>query len=241
MVYNLSNPCNSSIWSNPSADSFNAIGVIDSYRYLFYYSGPVHNVIVGPLHPNTIYYYRMGDSTKVYTFKTPPSQFPIKFAFVKWESFGGLIEPLTSQRPWMVTTGDHDVEKIFILHRRSFTAYNTRYLMLFNECGSNSNQYYSFEVAGIHVIMLGSYTDFDSKSNQYKWLQGDLEKLNRVKTPWVVVMFHTPWYNSNTRHRGEYESIEMKASMEDLLYQARVDLVISAHIHAYERFVSILI
>ncbi|KAF1866748.1 hypothetical protein Lal_00018133 [Lupinus albus] len=258
----------------PSADSFNATGVTDSYRYMTFYSGPVHNVVIGPLNPNTIYYYRMGDSTKIYTMKTPPSQFPIKFAVVgdlgqteytkttlehifkpgydmlllagdlsyadtiqeQWESFGRLIEPLASQRPWMVTTGDHDVEKITIVHRKSFTAYNTRWLMPFEESGSNSNQYYSFEVAGVHVIMLGSYTDFDSKSDQYKWLQGDLNKLDRGKTPWVVVMFHAPWYNSNSLHQGEYESVEMKASMEDLLYKARVDLVISAHIHAYERF-----
>ncbi|KAE9585392.1 putative Acid phosphatase [Lupinus albus] len=66
----------------PSADSFNATGVTDSYRYMTFYSGPVHNVVIGPLNPNTIYYYRMGDSTKIYTMKTPPSQFPIKFAVV---------------------------------------------------------------------------------------------------------------------------------------------------------------
>ncbi|OIW11349.1 hypothetical protein TanjilG_19605 [Lupinus angustifolius] len=258
----------------PSADSFNATGVVDSYRYMLYYSGPVHNVIIGPLNPNTVYYYRMGKSPKVYTLKTPPSQFPIKFAVVgdlgqteytkttlehiltpgydmlllagdlsyadtiqeQWETFGRFIEPLASQRPWMVTTGDHDVEKITLFHRRSFTAYNTRWLMPFDLSGSKSNQYYSFEVAGVHIIMLGSYTDFDSKSNQYKWLQGDLNNVDRKKTPWLVVMFHAPWYNSNTLHQGEYASVEMKAVLEDMLYKAHVDLVIAAHIHAYERF-----
>ncbi|OIW11348.1 hypothetical protein TanjilG_19604 [Lupinus angustifolius] len=154
----------------------------------------------------------------------------------EWETFGRFIEPLASQRPWMVTTGDHDVEKIKILHRRSFTAYNTRWLMPFDLSGSKSNQYYSFEVAGVHIIMLGSYTDYDSKSNQYEWLQGDLKNVDRNKTPWLVVMFHAPWYNSNTDHQGESQSIGMKASMEDLLFQARVDIVVSAHIHAYERF-----
>ncbi|CAL0326746.1 unnamed protein product [Lupinus luteus] len=154
----------------------------------------------------------------------------------EWETFGRLIEPFASQRPWMVTTGDHDVEKITIFHRRSFTAYNTRWLMPFRESESNSNQYYSFNIAGVHIIMLGSYTNFGSKSNQYKWLQRDLKNVNRKNTPWLVVMFHAPWYNSNTDHQGESESVGMKASMEDLLYQARVDIVFSAHIHAYERF-----
>ncbi|KAF1862398.1 hypothetical protein Lal_00026930 [Lupinus albus] len=261
----------------PSADSSTANGVTDSYRYMFYRSGEVHNVVIGPLNPNTVYYYRMGDSPTVYTMKTPPSDYPIKFAVVgdlgvtdftkttldqisnssydmlllagdlsyantiqqQWDTFGRLIEPYASQRPWMVTTGDHDVEKITIVHRRSFTAYNTRWLMPFDESGSNSNQYYSFYKAGVHITMLGSYTDFDSNSDQYKWLQADLQKVDRNVTPWVVVIIHAPWYNSNTAHQGEYETVDGKAQLEDLIYQNHVDLVISAHIHAYERFTNV--
>jgi hypothetical protein len=155
-----------------------------------------------------------------------------------WDSFGRLVEPLASQRPWMVTTGNHDVEKIPVIHRTPFTAYNARWQMPFEESGSDSNLYYSFDVSGVHVIMLGSYTDFNPESSQYKWLQGDLHKINRRKTPWVVVLIHAPWYNSNEAHQGEAESVNMKTSMEDLLYNARVDVVFTGHVHAYERFVS---
>lgn len=86
--------------------------------------------------------------------------------------------------------------------------------------------------------MLGSYTYFDPASSQYKWLQADLAKVDRGRTPWVVVIIHAPWYNSNEAHQGEPESIEMKSSMEELLYNGRVDLVFAGHVHAYERFVS---
>ncbi|KAE9585388.1 putative Acid phosphatase [Lupinus albus] len=65
-----------------SADSSTANGVTDSYRYLIYHSGEVHNVVIGPLNPNTVYYYRLGDYPNVYTMKTPPSEYPIKFAVV---------------------------------------------------------------------------------------------------------------------------------------------------------------
>lgn len=106
------------------------------------------------------------------------------------------------------------------------------------ESESDSNLYYSFNVAGVHVIMLGSYTYFDPASSQYKWLQADLAKVDRGRTPWVVVIIHAPWYNSNEAHQGEPESIEMKSSMEELLYNGRVDLVFAGHVHAYERFVS---
>ncbi|XP_057438141.1 probable purple acid phosphatase 20 [Lotus japonicus] len=259
-----------------SANTFSATGTTSSYHYTLYQSGEIHEVVIGPLKPNTVYYYRLGDppSAQSYNFKTTPSQFPIKFAVVgdlgqtewtqltldhigksnydmlllpgdlsyadfiqtRWDSFGRLVEPLASQRPWMVTQGNHEVEKIPIIHRTPFTAYNARWRMPFEESGSDSNLYYSFDVAGVHVIMLGSYTDFDPGSSQYEWLQGDLGKINRGKTPWVMVLLHAPWYNSNTAHQGESESEDMKEAMEDLLYHARVDVVFTGHVHAYERF-----
>ncbi|XP_012569577.1 probable purple acid phosphatase 20 isoform X1 [Cicer arietinum] len=259
---------------SPSANAFSANGETTFYNYVTYLSGHIHNVVIGPLKPNTVYYYRLGESDKTYNLKTTPSQFPIKFAVVGdlgqtewtvstlqhikdsnydmlllpgdlsyadviqplWDSFGRLVEPLASERPWMVTTGNHDVEKIPIIHRTPFTAYNARWKMPFQESGSDSNLYYSFDVSGVHVIMLGSYTDFDSDSAQYQWLKGDLENINRGKTPWVFVLVHAPWYNSNEAHQGERESVGMKASMEDLLYQARVDVIFAGHVHAYERF-----
>lgn len=155
-----------------------------------------------------------------------------------WDSFGHLVEPLASQRPWMVTQGNHEVEKVPIIHSTPFTAYNARWHMPFEESGSTSNLYYSFDVAGVHVIMLGSYTDFDPDSDQFKWLQGDLGKIDRGKTPWIVALIHAPWYNTNTDHQEEPESDLMKQYMEVLLYKARVDIVFAGHVHAYERFVS---
>lgn len=86
--------------------------------------------------------------------------------------------------------------------------------------------------------MLGSYTDFGPGSNQYRWLESDLKKVDRSKTPWLIVIIHAPWYNSNVDHQGEKQSVDMKESMEGLLYEARVDVVFAGHVHAYERFVS---
>ncbi|CAA3011287.1 purple acid phosphatase 22-like [Olea europaea subsp. europaea] len=152
-----------------------------------------------------------------------------------WDSFGRLVEPYASTRPWMVTEGNHEIEAFPIInYPRRFKAYNARWLMPYQESGSKSNLYYSFDVAGTHVIMLGSYTDFDSESDQYMWLQADLANVDRQKTPWVVVLLHAPWYNSNQAHKGEGES--MRQAMEEVLYKARVDVVFAGHVHAYERF-----
>jgi len=44
--------------------------------------------------------------------------------------------------------------------------------------------------------------------------------------------------HSNFAHIEEKEEVDMKESMEDLLYKAQVDVVFAGHVDAYERFVS---
>ncbi|GMH09935.1 hypothetical protein Nepgr_011776 [Nepenthes gracilis] len=151
-----------------------------------------------------------------------------------WDSFGRLVEPYASKRPWMVTEGNHEVESFPIIFPKGFEAYNARWLMPYEESGSTSNLYYSFDVAGTHIIMLGSYTDYEKDSEQYLWLQADLAEIDRSRTPWIFVLLHAPWYNSNAAHKGEGEA--MRKAMEELLYNARVDVVFAGHVHAYERF-----
>ncbi|KAL6141780.1 hypothetical protein ACLB2K_060067 [Fragaria x ananassa] len=151
-----------------------------------------------------------------------------------WDSFGRIVEPYASRRPWMVTEGNHEIEIFPIIYPTGFKAYNARWPMPFQESGSTSNLYYSFEVAGTHVVMLGSYAEFKAGSDQYQWLQANLAKIDRKKTPWVVALLHAPWYNTNTAHQGEGDS--MRLAMEELLYKAQVDLVFQGHVHAYERF-----
>lgn len=150
----------------------------------------------------------------------------------RWDTFGELVEPLASARPWMVTEGNHEQESIPLL-KDGFESYNARWKMPFEESGSNSNLYYSFGAAGVHTIMLGSYTDYDEYSEQYSWLKADLLKVDRMRTPWLLVLFHVPWYNSNTAHQGEGD--KMMGAMEPLLYAAGVDIVLAGHVHAYER------
>ncbi|CAH2080508.1 unnamed protein product [Thlaspi arvense] len=151
-----------------------------------------------------------------------------------WDSFGRLVEPYASRRPWMVTEGNHEIETFPIIYPHGFKSYNARWPMPYRESGSKSNLYYSFNVAGVHVIMLGSYTDFDAGSEQYKWLEADLAGVDRRETPWLIVLLHAPWYNSNAAHKGEGES--MRKAMEEMLYRSRVDMVFAGHVHAYERF-----
>lgn len=67
------------------------------------------------------------------------------------------------------------------------------------------------------------------------YLQADLVKVDRKRTPWLLALFHVPWYNSNEAHQGEGDG--MMSAMEPLLHAAGVDIVFAGHVHAYERSV----
>ncbi|CAL5017144.1 unnamed protein product [Urochloa decumbens] len=156
-----------------------------------------------------------------------------------WDTFGRFVQRHASRRPWMATQGNHEVEAPPIPSSSPpppFAAYGARWPAPHEESGSPSSLYYSFEAAGgaVHVAMLGSYAPFGAGSDQYRWLARDLAGVDRRATPWVVVLLHAPWYNTNAAHQGEGEA--MREAMERLLFDARVDVVFAGHVHAYERF-----
>lgn len=157
-----------------------------------------------------------------------------------WDTFGRFVQRHAARRPWMVTQGNHEVEAAPLIPGvpRPFAAYEARWRMPHEQSGSPSNLYYSFAAAGgaVHVVMLGSYAPFNASSEQYAWLARDLAGVDRRATPWVFVVLHAPWYNTNAAHQGEGEA--MRRALERVLYEARVDVVFAGHVHAYERFVS---
>ncbi|CAM8949977.1 unnamed protein product [Rhodiola kirilowii] len=153
--------------TRPGEYDASATGVHQSYRYIFYKSGRIHHVKIGPLNPKTKYYYRCGGQGVEFELTTPPSSYPIEFVVVGdlgqtewtqstltqvsekdydvfllpgdlsyadtnqplWDSFGRLVEPYASQRPWMVTEGNHEIESFPILHPR-----NSKHIMRDGPC-----------------------------------------------------------------------------------------------------------
>ena len=64
------------------------------------------------------------------------------------------------------------------------------------------------------MVALCSYAGTSQTSLQHAWLQADLRSIDRSKTPWVIVVMHVPWYNSNSGHRAEGEV--MRLDMEQV-------------------------
>lgn len=59
----------------------------------------------------------------------------------------------------------------------------------------------------------------------------DLSSTDRSLTPWVIVMFHCPWHNSNLSHQTERQAMTAMRTMEPLLFEHKTALVISGHVH----------
>ncbi|XP_030510564.1 bifunctional purple acid phosphatase 26 isoform X1 [Cannabis sativa] len=68
---------------------------------------------------------------------------------------------------------------------------------------------------------------------QWTWLREELKRVDREKTPWLIVLMHVPIYNSNSAHFMEGES--MRSVFESWFVEYKVDVIFAGHVHAYER------
>jgi len=169
-----------------------------------------------------------------------------------WDSYGIMVSTLASKIAWMCGPGNHEIE---ITSTGMFQAFEARYRMpaikpaeygdvildsdfctpsVFQMEYNYGNSFYSFEVGSSHIIFLNPYTTTDPSSEQYKFLVNDFKTINRSITPWVIIVMHCPFYNSNTAHYGEWQTVTMREYMEPLFYENHVNIIFSGHVHAYE-------
>lgn len=148
-----------------------------------------------------------------------------------WDSWGRLSEFLLATVPTAYGIGNHEVSA----GMENYANFLPRYgWPKYADTGSVSPMWFSYEAGLAHVIMLCAYCTFASGSPQYAWLAADLARVDRQTTPWLFVTFHVGWYVSNVHHDMS-EGAEMRRAMEDLLFRYEVDLVMTGHLHGYER------
>lgn len=177
----------------------------------------------------------------------------------RWTRWLDLMEPLFSKTPLAVAVGNHEIECDAVTHK-PFVQYETYFRNpnrihdadiepipkdLRHDCSTPSvfnghfyygNSFYAYTYGMMKMIVLNSYTHSHVASIQYKWLQQELEKkTDRSTTPWLVVTFHAPIYNTFSSHVNETQALEMQHAMEPLFVKHNVNLVISGHCHAYMR------
>lgn len=106
---------------------------------------------------------------------------------------------------------------------------------------SGTEEYYSFDYANIHFIVLQS-NNVDGGGNepafntaQKAWLTTDI---NATTQDWIVAFFHHPPYTKGSHdsdNSGENGLQTMREQYLPILEAGGVDLVLSGHSHSYER------
>ncbi|GIL70681.1 hypothetical protein Vretimale_3776 [Volvox reticuliferus] len=95
--------------------------------------------------------------------------------------------------------------------------------------------WYSFEYGPVHFSTLSSEHDLELGSTQQSWLESDLAAVDRCRTPWVIVMLHRPMYVVYPHKDNRVVGDHIRTSIEDLLLEYQVDVVVSGHVHTYYR------
>ena len=173
-----------------------------------------------------------------------------------WDLWQVQNEPIAATRPYMIGIGNHEAWY-------NWTSVTSRFTMPrgesdyadFDDDNHDSNDknlaappfWWSMDHGLAHWVMLCSEFPLDANSRQGKWLRNDLKwanarhqkdetndgcnlhELEPRRCPWIVVTIHRPLYSSDRSW------IDLRLELEPLFKEFRVDLVLSGHMHAYER------
>jgi hypothetical protein len=184
----------------------------------------------------------------------------------RWDTFFDFFDdyPFFEKTPVQIVPGNHDIDKMD-WSNEIFLAYENRFRMprvkppqlglydgpipeklnldqppypLPYEWG---NAYYSWKYAGAYFIMINAYASMEPNSTQYNWIQQELQTAaaHRETNPWLIVVIHTPIYNTFSLHLHDPQILAAKTHLEPLFVQHQVNLVFSGHIHAYLRTVHV--
>jgi len=102
------------------------------------------------------------------------------------------------------------------------------------------NHYYSFNIDNVHFISI----NFDLVINYpdlmpifLSWMEQDLISANedRQLRPWIIVYTHRPLYCSDPDETDCSQNHIRFHAVDDLLFEYKVDLYVSGHVHTYER------
>ncbi|KIN08412.1 hypothetical protein OIDMADRAFT_187792 [Oidiodendron maius Zn] len=169
--------------------------------------------------------------------------------------FYNEVEEISSDTPYMVSPGNHEANcdngsnlTICVAGQTNFTGFRAHWNMPSAQSGGLENFWYSFDHGMVHYVQFNTETDFPNapdlpggsanedagpfapNGTQLEWLKRDLASVDREKTPWIIAAGHRPWYMSS-----QPGCTDCQAAFEPLLLKYGVDLVLSGHVHYYDR------
>ncbi|GAQ79694.1 purple acid phosphatase [Klebsormidium nitens] len=147
----------------------------------------------------------------------------------RWDSTFRLFQKLWSKVPFAGIAGNHEIETQS--DGRTFVSWNAR--SNFAKSHQGAQDWYAISAPGVRMIFMNQYLPYTAGTDQYNFVVAELAKVDRSVTPWLFVLFHSPWYVSYMTHYKEWECL--RAVYEDIFYANGVDIIMHGHIHAYER------
>ena len=93
--------------------------------------------------------------------------------------------------------------------------------------------YYSFDYRHVHFIVMSTLSDFNVTSDQYKFIEKDLQEASSNENiDWIVVTNYGPFYTSPSAHPAKND---IRNIYHPLFDKYGVDLVLQGHNHNYQR------
>ncbi len=167
----------------------------------------------------------------------PPSGFD-KFNPFVWDVYLGSIEPSAAGTPWMFATGNHDMEAAYPVH--GYGGHLAR--MQFPTNGpARCPSVYSFTYGNVAVLSLDANdVSYEITANtgysggtQNSWVDSTLAAHRaNPDIDFLVCFFHHCAYSTVEAHASDGG---VRAAWAGLFDRHRVDLVLQAHNHAFER------
>ncbi|MFJ2671047.1 purple acid phosphatase family protein [Streptomyces sp. NPDC087525] len=157
-----------------------------------------------------------------------------------WDQFLAQTESVASRVPWMVTTGNHDMEAWY--SPDGYGGQNARWSLPGGGLDPvKSPGVYSFRYGNVGVVALDAndvsheiranagYTD----GAQTRWLDRRLGELRADEdVDFIVVFFHHCAFSTTNAHASDGG---VRDAWVPLFDKHRVDLVVNGHNHVYER------
>ena len=143
-----------------------------------------------------------------------------------WQQFFRVAAPLVRHVPFYTAIGNHDLGQSGDARRRIDGIFS---LWPGPPDRPPFRYWYSFDVGGVHIIMLDS--NAYQAVEQLAWLEGDLRRAVRNNPRAIFAVTHDGPY-SRGLHRGNQFAATMYAPV---LAKYGVDMLFSGHDHLYQR------
>jgi Icc-related predicted phosphoesterase len=135
-------------------------------------------------------------------------------------------QDLIATRPLMPVNGNHDNLGVYYLGNFALPQ------VVSNGESAEGEEWYSFDYANAHFVMLSSEGGAQLDA-QAAFMDEDLAKVDRTKTPWVFVVFHRAPYTCGSKHQSD--SVAPRTKWQPLFDKYSVDVVFTGHVHNYQR------